>query len=305
MDKQLLAVIKHSTPRQLGLTLVELMIALALSGSAMAAIIMSFRSQETSSTIQVSVTDMQQNLGAALQIMAKEIRMAGYDPAESGTPAIGTATSSSLQFTLDFNRDGDVGDANENITYGFATADDDANANTPVATTAALVDATASNGVADLGVAALGRNTGGGSLDMAENIEAYNFAYAYDTDNDGAPETYTLTTGPNVGQPRTIWAFNSGGTWFNLDRSGDGLIDAADGPGAGATGTLAGLSTGTTFNLGQIRAVRIWILARSDRQDAKYTNTNTYTVGRQVITRNDRYYRRLMTTTVTCRNMGL
>lgn len=267
MDKQRLAVKSTDAPWQRGMTLVELMIAMVLSSFAIAAIVMSFRSQDASSLVQEAVTSMQQNNGAAMDIMTKEIRMAGYDPTESGTPAILTATSSSLRFTADLNGDGDTNDTNdtnEDVTYGF-TAANDANG----------------DGVADSGAAELGRKTGAGTLqDMAENIQAINFAYAYDSNGDGVLET----SGGN-----TIWAFNSGGT----DINGDGVIDALDGP------------TGSSFNLSDIRAIKIWILARSDRQDAKYSNTNTYTVGRQVITPNDKFYRRLLTSTVTCRNLGM
>lgn len=273
---------------QQGITLVELMLAMALSGFAIAAIVMAFRSQNASSLIQETVTDMQQNNSAAMDIMTRELRMAGYDPTESTLPAIIAATSSTFHFTADLTRNGVVTDANENVAYGFKATDD-----------------TDGNGVADAGIANLGRNTGGGFMEMAENIEAINFAYAYDSNNDGNLDTYTLTSGPNVGQQRTIWAFPSGGIWFNIDTNGDGVIDASDGPGSGSTGVIAGSSTGTTVNLKDIRAIMIWILARSDRNDARTVNTTTYTVGRQVLTRNDRFYRRLLTSTVTCRNFGL
>lgn len=309
--------------KQQGMTLVELMIAMVISSFVVAAIVMAFRSQQSSSLVQEAVTAMQQNNAAAMYIMSKELRMAGYDPTESATspPAAGynttfaipaatpsvismiTATSSSLRFTADLNGDGDVddpsgtagADANEDVTYGFRTADD------------ANGDGIADSGLADLR-RKTGNGTGSGMLPMAENIHAINFAYAYDADGDGVLDQYTLSTGPNTGQLRTIWAYNSGGatpTWFNLDTNGDGAIDETDGPGAGGTGAITGTNTTTAFDINDIRAVKIWILARSTRQDSKYSNTNTYTVGRQVITPNDRYYRRLLTSSVTCRNMGI
>ncbi|GAG11101.1 unnamed protein product, partial [marine sediment metagenome] len=61
-----------------------------------------------------------------------------------------------------------------------------------------------------------------------------------------------------------------------------------------------------------IRAVRIWMLARTGRGDDKFANTRTYTVGSKVITpntdanlNNDNLRMRLLETTVKCRNMGL
>lgn len=266
---------------------------MVIASFATAAIIMAFRSQDASSIVQETVTSMQQNTIAAMDIMSQELRMAGYDPTGTGTPGFITASSSLIRFTADLNGDGDVNDANEDISYGFKTSspsdDDDMNgiANNPP------------------GVADLRRDTGGGMQSMSEGVEAFNFAYAYDSNGDGILDQYTLTTGANTGQQRTIWAFHSGGVWYNLDTNKDGSIDAADGPGLGNSGAIAGVDTGTPFNVNDVRAVKIWILARSDRQDAKYNNTNTYVVGRQVITPNDKFYRRLLTTTVSCRNQGL
>ena len=271
------------------MTLVELMITMVLSSFAIAAIIMAFRSQESSSLVQETVTTMQQNNTAAMNIMMQELRMAGYDPTESGVPSMLTATSSSIRFTADLTGDGDIGDSNEDVTYGFTTA----------------ADPDGDGLIANGGVTELGRNTGGGLQDMAAGIAAINFAYAYDSNEDGILDQYTLTTGPNTGQLRTIWAFNNAGTWFNLDSNGDGLVDASDGPGAGGNGSIAGVTTGTPFNIAYIRSVRIWILACSERKDSGHTNANTYTVGRLVVTPNDRFYRRLLTSTVTCRNLGL
>jgi type IV pilus assembly protein PilW len=89
------------------------------------------------------------------------------------------------------------------------------------------------------------------------------------------------TTGGNTTWATTIYADDT-------DTNGDAVINNLDGP-----------------YFKHIRAIKIWILARSNRQDSKHNNTNTYTVGSQVITPNDKFYRRLLTTTVTCRNMGL
>lgn len=274
--------------------------------------------------VQEAVTAMLQNNAAAMNIMTKELRMAGYDPTEAKTspPAAGyattdtlpasppatiamiTATSSSLRFTADLNGDGDVddpsgtagADPNEDVSYGFSAADDP-NGDGIIA----------NSGVADLG-RKTGNGTGSGMQPMAENIQAINFAYAYDANGDGILDQYTLASGPYAGQLRTIWAYNSGGpsgTWFNLDTNGDGDIDESDGPGLGGNGAITGNDTLTAFNINDIRAIKIWVLARSTRQDSKHFNNNTYTVGRQVITPNDKFYRRLLTTTVTCRNMGL
>ena len=282
---------------QQGMTLIELMIAMVFSSFVIAAIVMAFRSQETSSLVQETVTAMQQNNAAAMNIMTRELRMAGYDLTESGIPGFTTASSSLINFTADLNDDGDVSDTNENISYGFKITADPSD-------TFPDDDDSDRNGIANAGVADLRRDTGGGMQSMAEGIQAFNFAYAYDANGDGILDQYTIPVGnPNAGQQRTIWAFDSGGIWYDLDTNSDGDLDALDD--TNGDGVIDGRNTTTTSSVSDVRAVRIWILARSNRKDSKLTDTNTYVVGRRVLIPNDRFYRRLLTTTVTCRNMGL
>ena len=63
-----------------GFTLTELMIAVGISGIILAAIFITFTSQQKSQFTQQLVVDMQQNTRAALFMMQREIRMAGFDP---------------------------------------------------------------------------------------------------------------------------------------------------------------------------------------------------------------------------------
>jgi prepilin-type N-terminal cleavage/methylation domain-containing protein len=64
--------------RKNGVTLIELLIALVLSGILTAALYRIFISQQKNYTVQDQVIDMQQNLRIAIGQMTKEIRMAGY-----------------------------------------------------------------------------------------------------------------------------------------------------------------------------------------------------------------------------------
>jgi len=61
-----------------GLTLIELLVALAISGILMAAIYRTFLSQYKTYTVQEQVVDMQQNARVAINRMMREIRMAGF-----------------------------------------------------------------------------------------------------------------------------------------------------------------------------------------------------------------------------------
>ncbi len=61
-----------------GFTLIELLIAMAISGIVAGAIFTAFKSQQKSYLIQDQVAEMQQNLRAAMDIIARDVRMAGF-----------------------------------------------------------------------------------------------------------------------------------------------------------------------------------------------------------------------------------
>jgi type IV pilus assembly protein PilW len=132
-------------------TLIELMVAMAISGIVMAAIISTCQNQVQAQLTQQSMVDMHQNARAAMHVMKSEIRMAGYDPTSNADSTVLIATANDFQFQIDINGDGDCDDANEVIRYALNGTD-------------------------------LGRATGiGGVLQpVAENIDALNFVY-FDT----------------------------------------------------------------------------------------------------------------------------
>jgi type IV pilus assembly protein PilW len=143
---------KSATKYSKGFTLVELLVAMALTSIIMAGIISAYVSQLKSHVTQQTIVEMQQNLRSAMQHMEKEIRMAGYDdPNKTSVAGLTTVLANTFGFTMDLNDDGDVADANETVTYSLA-----ANAG---------------------GTQCLMRNTGSGNVPIAENIEALNFVY--------------------------------------------------------------------------------------------------------------------------------
>ena len=148
-----------------GFTLVELLVAMAVSLLAMGAIYSTFLSQFKSYQVQEEVAAMQQNIRAAMYHMQREIRMAGYDPTGDATAAIEIANVAELQFKIDENGDGNftgtspANDPNEQIRYALTN---DANA----------------DGIADGSPCNLGREIWSGGLQpVAENIDALNFVY--------------------------------------------------------------------------------------------------------------------------------
>jgi prepilin-type N-terminal cleavage/methylation domain-containing protein len=104
MDRKELAVMSNpiviNCRKQAGFTLVELLIALCLSSIVASMVIFVFLSQQESYTAQIRVSALQQNLRTAMNILSRDIRMAGYctspdketykdyidwDPRKSGT----------------------------------------------------------------------------------------------------------------------------------------------------------------------------------------------------------------------------
>jgi type IV pilus assembly protein PilW len=141
-----------------GFTLVELMIAMAVGGIVMAAVMTSFLSQHRSYLAQDEVVTMQQNVRVAMDMLTRDIRSAGYDPTEAG---LGIIPASDSQ-TLTFERYDDVSNVVETIRYTIYSA--------------------YGGTVSAIGRA---RAIGGGALinqPLAENIEQLEFRYL---DEDG------------------------------------------------------------------------------------------------------------------------
>jgi type IV pilus assembly protein PilW len=231
---------------QLGFTLVEILVALALTGIVAAAIYKVFGAQQKTAILQDQVVGMQQDLRGALTIMAREIRMAGYDPAGSANAGILSATAASLQITMDLNENGhdftalsttSATDPSEKIRYA-PTHDAD------------------SDGIADTGQqAALGRESWAGGLqEVAQNIEAFNLVYL--------DQTNTVIPTPVVGD-----------------------------------------------DLARIRAMQITLIAKTGKPDKDFTDSKTYRNQQNTVIftppAGDHYRRRLLSTTVEFRNLGL
>jgi len=155
-----------------GFTMIELMVALAVSLLAMAAIYSTFLAQHRSYQVQEESADMQQNIRAAMYYMQREIRMAGSNPFDS-IPSFGitAAGQNSITFTEDITGppagipvplpkpDGTVNDptiipniANEDITYALN------------GTNLERTDNSLNNGTGDTQV-------------VAQNIDAVDFVY--------------------------------------------------------------------------------------------------------------------------------
>jgi len=111
--------------RQSGFSLIELMIAMAVTSMVGFAIIMTFSTSSRHFTEQNVAASLQQEMRATLEIMASQIRLAGYDPHQTGDFSIDEASAFRFKYSADLNEDGikDVsGDFNtsEITTFSYA-----------------------------------------------------------------------------------------------------------------------------------------------------------------------------------------
>jgi len=252
-----------------GFTLLELLVSMTIALVVMAAVYSTYSTQQRSYIKQDQLAGVQQNIRAALYIMTKDIRMAGYDPTYLTTPkrnlfGITVAQTNTLTVTADLDEDGNATDANETMVYSLDAHND------------------------------LIRNAGGGDQTLAENIVAIGLAYAYDNNADGVLD---VSAHNNI-----IWAIDTGADNrldVNLDTNDDGVINAAD-----ATGTtIAGTALTASIPITSIRAVKIWLLARTANPISGHTDTNSYVVGNRIITPGGAYMYKCLTAVERCRNL--
>ena len=234
--------VKKQLCNQIGLTLVEMLVAVAISGILVTAIYTAYVIQQKSYVVQEQVAETQQNLRAAMLRMLDEIRQAACDPTGNADARILTATATRFRFTTDIGgdavnaneSDGDTDDANEDVEYGLSNAND-ANG----------------NGIADGGgldwstSVSLGRQTGGagGFQPVADLIDALEFSYVMadgtsttapaELDDIRAVQISLLARG---GRPDPDAQFSddstymtaSGAVWVPGDTDGDGVRDVVD-----------------------------------------------------------------------------
>ncbi|WP_321370653.1 prepilin-type N-terminal cleavage/methylation domain-containing protein [uncultured Desulfuromusa sp.] len=274
----------NSKNNNIGFTLVELIVAVAISGVIMTGIYSAFKTQQDSYLVQEQVAEVQQNIRASIDYMMRDLRMAGFDPTQSGNFSITDVRSRDLDnvldvggnpaitFTVDLNEDGTL-DLNETISYSLYEY--------PVSTPAD------SDGISDLSLT----QGGGGRQLLGESIIAMGLAYSYV----GAGGDVVTDAGGNV-----IWAIdsdNDNDLDRDLDTNNDGVIDIADNP--------LGTALATDIDIENIVAIKIWLLAQTKARNQYFTENRTFVVANQRITPNDNNRHRLMETTVQCRNMGL
>ncbi len=109
------------TSRAAGFTLVEVLVCLALLSILFGTVFRSYATVNRSYTKENVKAGVQQKTRIGIELMARDIRLAGLDPlneANAGFISSGTNTTS-IRFTADLNYDGDVSDPFEDIVYNL------------------------------------------------------------------------------------------------------------------------------------------------------------------------------------------
>ena len=92
--------------KELGFTLIELLVAIAVA-SIVIAIVSTFFARSGRIYVEQNVqAALQQEVRATMEIMGREIRLAGYDPIRTGNFKILNADATRFRFTQDINEDG-------------------------------------------------------------------------------------------------------------------------------------------------------------------------------------------------------
>lgn len=171
-----------------GFSLIELLVAMGIGMVVLAAVTTTFMSQTRFYSAQEQINQMEQNARGALDLITRELKMAGYKPAGGGFYGV-TYNASELLIQADLDSSGAIStssSANEQITYAY--------------------DATNQQ---------ITRKVGTGTAEvLAENITAFTFSYL---DSSGTATTVsssirqvkidvtarTASTDPNYGDYHT------------------------------------------------------------------------------------------------------
>ena len=106
--------------KEAGFSLVELLIAMAIALVVIGAMYSVFTIQNKTFGNQEGFVEMQQSVRAGMDIMAREIGLAGYNPLPVSTPFFGvTVNASQLQIKADLSGGGVIQNNEENIVYVF------------------------------------------------------------------------------------------------------------------------------------------------------------------------------------------
>ena len=308
-----------------GFTLVELMVAMAISLVVMGAIFLTFKSQQDSYVVQAQITATQQNLRSAMYMLTRDIQMAGYY----------TNFDTNTYTTIDWDPTLGGNETTRPLIYG--RNNDDGSGNDVKLGTDVIVIIKASNNSNDsrqlTGSDTIGTNTitlSPFDIDLDDSGSRFGLLIK---DNLSRAEIFEITSKAGTTVTLTnnlLESYTAGDRIFRADVIIYKVDEDSDNPSlrranlgnGGATFNVIAenidnlqfrylLSDGTWTNntAGQepnVRAVEISLLARTANTNRGYTDNNTYWMGgANVGPVGDAYRRKLLCSIVKTRNIGL
>jgi prepilin-type N-terminal cleavage/methylation domain-containing protein len=105
--------------RNNGFTLLELLAAIFITAILMAGLYSVFVSQQVAFSAQEQIAELNQNMRAAMDLMTREIRLAGYKKSGAIFNGIAAAQPTTIRILADLDQNGDTIGPNEDITYSY------------------------------------------------------------------------------------------------------------------------------------------------------------------------------------------
>ena len=305
-----------------GFTIVELLVAMTISLVVMGAITYTFKSQQDSYIVQTQISSMQQNLRAAMYMLTQDIQMAGYyTNFDSETYTMNwddldgdNETIRSLIHAFDNRNDGGGGD-------GIKDGTD----------LVVIIKAAESRQLA-AGETASG-NTVPASLRNVDNLVSGKCAMLvkhdlltadfFQVQDDSGDMTLTISLDNTYIQGD--WIFRVDVIVYYVDDDPNHPCLLRKNLGSNETAQVVAenidnlqlqylLNDGSLVNDpdnpptsgADVRAVKVFLLARTANIIRNYTDANTYNMGNNPIPNpNDGYRRKLLTSIIKTRNIGL
>ena len=171
-----------------GFTLVELMVSMAISLAVLAAIAGTFTAQTRQNSAEEQLGQMQQNVRGALDLMIREIHMAGYKPAGGVFNGIQTSSATTLRIKLDLDSSGvETDGTTDDISYAFDSS---------------------------TGLISRTLNNTGSTATLADNVTAFSFTYldanGTSTTTNTAVRRITINITARTAKPDPGYSINNG-----------------------------------------------------------------------------------------------